>query len=157
VRYFPIVIIAVMGLTACSDEAGKNAQTPQGQTQQVQVIRHQDSAQIQRGHALFSQNCASCHGLNAQGAPNWSRPGVQGKDAAPPLNGTGHAWHHPMKALLTTIKYGTARLGGSMPAWQGKLSDQDINDIVAWFQSQWPDDIYAAWQRMDHMAQQGNK
>jgi len=120
-------------------------------------MRNQDSAQIQRGHRLFLQNCATCHGATGQGAPNWSRPGVTGTDAAPPLNGTGHAWHHPQQALIATIKFGTQRLGGAMPAWQGKLTDQEINDIVAWFQSQWPDDLYAAWQRMDQKAQQMQK
>lgn len=155
-KKYPIYLLALTGLTACSDDGGKDANERQSQTQQVQVVRHQDSAQIQRGYALFSQNCASCHGVNGQGAPNWSRPGVQGKDAAPPLNGTGHAWHHPMKALMTTIMYGTVRLGGAMPAWKDQLSEQDISDIVAWFQSQWPDEIYAVWQRMDKKTRQAS-
>ncbi len=156
-RNFPIVIIAVTGLAACSDEGRNDAQTQQNQTQQVQVMRNQDSVQIQRGHKVFLQNCAVCHGSNAQGAPNWNQPDANGKYPAPPLNGTGHAWHHPRQALISTIKYGTVRLGGSMPAWQGKLSDEDISDIVAWFQSQWPDELFAAWQRMDQASQQSNR
>lgn len=154
---YPILIIALFGLAACSDQDGSAARNQQAQTQQVQVVRNQDSVQIQRGYKMYTQNCASCHGVNGQGAPNWSHPGVQGKDAAPPLNGTGHAWHHPMKALMTTINYGTVRLGGSMPAWKDKLSEQDIGDIIAWFQSQWPDEIYAAWQRMNQASQQSNR
>jgi mono/diheme cytochrome c family protein len=153
VRSYPIVIITLIGLTACSDQDGRDAHTQKTQAKQVQVMRNQDATQIQRGRQLFLQNCTVCHGVNAQGAPNWSQPDANGKYPAPPLNGTGHAWHHPKQALISTIKYGTARLGGGMPAWKDKLSDQDINDIIAWFQSQWPNELYAAWQRTDQAAQ----
>lgn len=121
---------------------------------QQTVARNPDSVQIQHGHQLFLQNCAICHGANAEGAPDWSRPDANGKYPPPPLNGSGHAWHHPQRALVATIKFGTVRIGGSMPAWQGKLSDQDIDDIIVWFQSLWPDELYAAWRRINHAAQQ---
>lgn len=150
---YPIVIFALFGLTACSDQDSRENQRQQTQMGKVSVPRNQDAGQIQRGYQLFRQNCSQCHGSNAQGAPNWSQPDANGKYPAPPLNGTGHAWHHPMKALVSTIKFGTARIGGSMPAWKDRLSEQDINDIIAWFQSQWPDEIYAAWQRMDQTQQ----
>ena len=52
------------------------------------------------------------------------------KYPAPPLDGTGHAWHHPKKILLMTIRDGTGKLGGSMPAWGSQLSEQDMNDII---------------------------
>ena len=153
-RKYPIVICILSGLAACSDQNSRDTQNQQAQARQVPIMRNQDVAQIQRGRQLFVQNCATCHGNDAQGAPNWTRPDANGKAQAPPLNGTGHAWHHPKQALTTTIKYGTARLGGSMPAWKDKLSDQDINDVIAWFQSQWPDALYAAWQRMEQASQQ---
>ena len=34
-----------------------------------------------------------------------------------------------------------------MPAWNGKLGRQDVEDIVIWFQSKWPTEIYLAWAR----------
>jgi mono/diheme cytochrome c family protein len=37
-----------------------------------------------------------------------------------------------------------------MPAWKDRLSDQQIEDIIAWFQSRWPDEQYVAWQDIDH-------
>jgi mono/diheme cytochrome c family protein len=70
---------------------------------------------------------------------------ANGKFPPPPLNGSAHAWHHPQQVLVDTIKNGTAKLGGNMPAWKGKLSEQDIRAIIAWFQSKWSDEIYAAW------------
>ena len=36
-----------------------------------------------------------------------------------------------------------------MPAWGGKLSDQDIDAVIAWFQSLWPDAVYGEWFAME--------
>ena len=96
---------------------------------------------------MFQQNCAVCHGAQAQGAPDWQRPDASGKYPPPPLNGTAHSWHHPMKVLKRVIKQGTAAQGGNMPAWEGKLSDKEIDAVIAWFQNKWPDPLYAAWAR----------
>jgi len=115
----------------------------------VAVTRWYDAQRVSRGAEVFRQNCATCHGANAEGAPNWQKPGPDGKYPAPPLNGTAHAWHHPLVSLKDTIRNGTARLGGSMPPWRDKLSEQDVESVIAWFQSQWPDELYAAWARMD--------
>ena len=32
-----------------------------------------------------------------------------------------------------------------MPPFKDKLTAQEIDAIIAWFQSLWPDNIYAAW------------
>lgn len=109
-------------------------------------------AAVQKGFKLYRANCASCHGDQGQGAYNWKQAGPGGKYPPPPLNGTGHAWHHPMPVLMSTIKKGTQRIGGNMPPWQGKLTDDDISAIIAWFQSRWPDELYQAWARMDREA-----
>jgi mono/diheme cytochrome c family protein len=154
VHKYSILIFMFSGLLACSDQASQEARQQSAQVNAMQVVRNQDAAQIQRGRKLFSQNCMVCHGSNAEGAPNWNQVGADGKYPAPPLNGSGHAWHHPKQALVNTIKFGTIRLGGNMPAWTDKLSDQEIHDIIAWFQSHWPDELYAAWQRKDQAAQQ---
>ncbi len=108
-----------------------------------------DSARLMRGRELYLKNCTVCHGLSAEGAPNWQQRDEDGKFPAPPLNGTGHAWHHPHHALVDTIKNGTIRLGGKMPPWKDRLSDEEINLIILWFQSQWPPELYQAWQRLD--------
>lgn len=108
-----------------------------------------DTDSVARGAVLYKANCAACHGQQGQGAPGWQQRGPDGKMPPPPLNGTGHAWHHPAKVLRYTILNGTKALGGNMPAWKGKLSEQDIEDIIAWFQSKWPDEIYKAWLGMD--------
>ena len=154
-RQFWILLLAGTVLAGCTDPAPppkaepSNAAPAAATPPAVAVARQQDFATITRGAKLFQENCASCHGDKGQGHPTWQQPGADGKYFAPPLNGTGHAWHHPAAALKQTIKQGTLARGGSMPAWGEKLSDAEIDAIIAWFQSQWPDEIYAAWQRMD--------
>ena len=111
------------------------------------VPREFDFLQMKRGGELFQQHCASCHGKNAEGAPNWQQRDKNGKFPAPALNGTAHAWHHPTKVLIDVIQNGTERIGGNMPPWKDKLSEAQIRDIIAWFQAKWSDEIYAAWHR----------
>ena len=140
----PVVTILLVGCGSDEDHA-KNT----GASSLVLAQRNTDEATIQRGLQLYRSNCASCHGSEGQGAPNWQQVGPDGKWPAPPLNGTGHAWHHPQKALVRTIKQGTQGIGGNMPAWGSKLSDSEIDAIIVWFQSRWPDELYQAWARMD--------
>lgn len=114
-----------------------------------------DPAALARGEALFKKHCAACHGGRAQGALAWERPGPDGKYPAPPLDGGGHDWHHPMAALKQTIRDGTLGIGGNMPAWRATLSDADIDAVIAWFQSLWPNEIYAVWADIDRRARAG--
>lgn len=116
------------------------------------VPRDFDFLQMKRGGQLFQQNCAVCHGKQAEGSPNWQQAGPDGKYPPPPLNGTAHAWHHPTKVLMDVIKNGTQRIGGNMPPWKDKLTDEQIRDIIAWFQAKWPDEIYAAWYRNEQQS-----
>lgn len=111
-----------------------------------------DPQVLAQGERIFQANCASCHGTQAQGAPNWEQPGADGKYPPPPLDGSAHAWHHPRNALRQVIKHGTVRIGGNMPAWGEKLSEAEIDAVIAWLQSRWPDEIYAAWAEMDARA-----
>jgi thiol:disulfide interchange protein DsbC len=101
--------------------------------------------QVKVGKSLFAQNCASCHGKNAEGTTDWKKRDAKGNLVPPPLNGTAHAWHHPMKVLRMTIKQGGKPLGGQMPPFADKLGEYEIDSIIAWFQSKWSDEIYAAW------------
>lgn len=147
-----LLFSAAITLAGCTESTpskptAENAAQPAPAT--AAVMRSHDFVTVTRGGKLFHQHCAACHGDAAQGQPTWQRPDPDGRYPAPPLNGTGHAWHHPTAALKQTIKRGTLSLGGSMPAWGEKLSDAEIDAIIAWFQSKWPDEIYAAWARMD--------
>ncbi|MGD8526471.1 MAG: cytochrome c [Thioalkalispiraceae bacterium] len=137
-----LLFVMALLLSACTEDetvqAGREADTPR-------PIRKMDFAQISRGGTLFQQHCAVCHGRQAEGAPDWQQMDANGKFPPPPLNGSAHAWHHPQQVLVDTIKNGTVKQGGNMPAWKDKLSDEQINAIIAWFQSKWSDEIYSAW------------
>ena len=108
--------------------------------------------QVQRGAAVYAANCATCHGVRAEGAKDWHRLGPDGKFPPPPLDGSAHAWHHPHAQLKQIILDGTQARGGGMPAWRGRLSEQDVDAVIAWFQSLWPDEIYRAWRELDQKA-----
>lgn len=155
-RRITVLMLAGWVLAGCSDNeqppAPASAIAPQPIAKPVQVQRQTDFDQVRRGAQLYQQSCAECHGQQGEGASNWRQRNAEGKFPPPPLNGTGHAWHHPMTALKHTIRNGTAKLGGSMPAWKDKLSEQEMDDIIAWFQSKWPDEIYNAWYQNDQRA-----
>ena len=136
----------VLALTACDDDAV-------GQDAAVAPPRVRDAATLARGHELFEQNCARCHGADAQGAFNWRVRQADGSFPPPPLNGTGHAWHHPRVMLHYVIRNGSPG-GGNMPAWGGRLGDAEIDAIISWFQSTWPDEVYAAWWQIDQRSRQ---
>lgn len=114
------------------------------------VNRDVDFLSYSKGARLYQQNCATCHGKNGEGADNWRKPDADGKNPAPPLNGTGHSWHHSNKSLINTIKNGTGKIGGNMPAWKDKLPESEIKLILTWITAQWPDEIYSAWYNRFH-------
>jgi thiol:disulfide interchange protein DsbC len=101
--------------------------------------------QVERGTAMFAQNCAECHGASAEAIPNWRETTPDGKYPPPPLNGTAHAWHHPLDMLRRQISLGGVPLGGVMPAFKEKLSAADIDAVIAFFQSKWNEEVYAHW------------
>ncbi len=132
----------LLSLAACSEAESPNTSATGPSSAPTAVS-------LETGERLFRQHCATCHGDNAQGDPDWRKRRPDGSFPPPPLNGTGHAWHHSMDVLKATIRDGTARLGGTMPAWGDKLSETEIEAIIRWFQSKWPPDIYAQWQELD--------
>jgi len=111
----------------------------------AEVARWYSPEQVDRGAAVFTQHCAECHGANAEAKPNWRDTTPEGKYPPPPLNGTAHAWHHPLDVLRRQIRFGGVPLGGTMPPFKDKLSSDDIDAAIAFFQSKWTDEIYAAW------------
>lgn len=114
-------------------------------TQPPVVKRNFNPERIANGKRLYLELCFMCHGMEGEGDPDWKTPRKDGKYSAPPLNGTGHAWHHPMKFLHDYTKYGSVEKGGAMTGFEGALGDKDITDIILWFQSKWPDELYTSW------------
>lgn len=107
---------------------------------------------IALGKQVYAAQCASCHGANLEGQPNWQQPLPTGGMPAPPHDATGHTWHHNDVSLFTTVKYGgqataPADYKSNMPALGGVLSDTEIYAVLAYIKSTWPADILEAQQQ----------
>jgi len=135
--------------TACSEstettDAYKAASSTLGKTSPVG--RWYTQQQADEGGVIYQTHCASCHKPDASGTRNWRQTNANGKYPAPPLNGSAHTWHHPLKGLKNTIRMGGIHLGGAMPSFNDKLDNQQIEAVLAWVQTHWSDEIYFAWQ-----------
>ncbi len=108
-----------------------------------------DPAQLARGRELYQRHCAACHGARAEGDPQWRTRRPDGRFRPPPLNGSGHAWHHPWRQLHQVVKQGRDPRQSDMPGWGDRLSDADIDAILNWLQSGWPEQIYQNWYQID--------
>ncbi|TPW17802.1 MAG: cytochrome c class I [Halothiobacillaceae bacterium] len=72
------------------------------------------------GGQIYSRNCTTCHGDDGRG----TMPGV-------PDFTRGDALLKPNNMLAASIRSGKEL----MPAFQGLLSDKEINDVVAYLRS----------------------
>lgn len=116
--------------------------------------RWYDETIVEQGQQIYQANCAQCHGERAQGDPNWRQRDKEGKFPPPPLDGTGHTWHHPIAALLHVIMKGSPGGLGNMPGWEGKLTEDEAAATIAWFQSLWPDQAYSNWYQIEVRSRQ---
>ncbi|MCR4346221.1 MAG: cytochrome c [Sulfuricaulis sp.] len=135
------MILALMMVSAC----GKQESETPSQKNTASLDRPFSTESLFRGVRLFQEHCALCHGPEAQGHPDWQNSKVA---AAPPLNGTGNEWKRRKHDMITFIKNGAKRNGEPvMPAWKGRLTDQEIEDIITWYQALWPADVYERWRK----------
>lgn len=101
---------------------------------------------LSRGAALYVEHCLQCHGPEGQGHPDWQTPTNGTFVAAPPINGTGNDWKRSQRDLIGIIRAGAKRNGMPvMPAYAGRLSDQDMVQILTWLQALWPPEVYERW------------
>ncbi|MGV6889604.1 c-type cytochrome [Rhodophyticola sp. SM2404] len=110
---------------------------------------------VLNGSRIYDENCASCHGANLEGQPDWRARDADGRLPAPPHDESGHTWHHDSEALFALTKYGIAAVinnpdyPSNMPAYEGILSDDDIIAVLSYIKSTWPDDIRAIHDEID--------
>ena len=102
------------------------------------------AALIAQGQTLYGVRCASCHGKNLEGQPNWRALLPNGRMPAPPHDKTGHTWHHTDEALRGVTKLGLKPFAGDnyesdMPAFGTILSDEEIEAILVYIKSTWPE------------------
>ena len=108
-----------------------------------------DPALVALGVAVYGKHCASCHGEDLEGEPDWRRRKADGTLPSPPHDATGHTWHHSDDMLFRLVRDGPAEIAGSdyrsaMPAYAGILEDREIWAVLAYIKSRWPADIREA-------------
>lgn len=104
------------------------------------------SSRMREGRALYVTYCASCHGINLEGQPNWRQPLPNGSMPAPPHDATGHTWHHPDAFLFQITKEGGQSVApqgyvSGMPGFGNVLSDDQIWMVLEYIKSSWPSDV----------------
>ena len=65
-----------------------------------------DAQQVAVGAVVYRDHCATCHGANLEGQPEWKSRTADGRLPAPPHDETGHTWHHSDETLFGLIKVG---------------------------------------------------
>ena len=99
---------------------------------------------VGQGRLIYDAQCASCHGANLEGQPDWQTLLPSGRLPAPPHDAGGHTWHHPDRILFRIVKEGIeAVVGGGyesdMPGFGDILSDAEIEAALAYIKSTWPE------------------
>ena len=111
------------------------------------LLRPGDAQLVAHGAEIYADNCASCHGADLKGQPNWQDPGADGLMPAPPHDETGHTWHHPDEILFAITKHGVAKAANltdyssAMPIYEDVLTDEEIIAALSWIKAQWPEEI----------------
>lgn len=107
--------------------------------------------QVAHGRSVYVQHCAVCHGARLEGQPNWQARLPTGRMPAPPHDASGHTWHHPDTVLFGITRYGLVpgkyappKYQSDMPAFDGKLKDDEIWAVLAYIKSSWSENIRAA-------------
>ena len=108
-------------------------------------LAFEDAAVVAEGKVIYAAQCASCHGADLEGEPDWRRPKPNGRMPAPPHDHSGHSWHHDDATLFAITKRGLAAMLGpdsqyqsDMPAYGDVLSDVQIAAVLAYIKSTWP-------------------
>jgi len=108
-------------------------------------LKNSENIDLFKGMELYTDNCSSCHMDNLKGNPKWKfSMDEDGERLPPPLNGTGHTWHHSPEQLFKIIRYGYKKID---PNYNGKmlgnenLTDGEIWSILKYIKNIWPENI----------------
>ncbi len=163
-----IAVMAALALIACARSGGEESgQGPQSEAAAAEVTvapteapvpelegtvdgaDASDAHLVEVGEILYQQYCASCHGAELEGQPNWKQRDENGFLPAPPHDEAGHTWHHPDEQLFEITKIGTEAFVGmgyrsNMIGFEDQLSDSEIWAVLAFIKSEWSPRIQRA-------------
>ena len=115
---FTPLILTLLLLTACT-------KTPE------------KKAELVLGQSVYEANCATCHGFQGEGQPNWKEVDENGLRPAPPHDATGHTWHHSDSLLLEIIAKGSAAPGSTMLGYENVLSQEEMKASLEYIKTFW--------------------
>ena len=143
-------LIMGLGLAGCDMPTEGTARSSGSE---AALERNLDPVQVARGKAVYDKACLECHGAGGRGQPgDWRIRDADGHFPPPPLDDSAHAWHHPTAVLLQVIREGSPQGQGKMPAWEGRLSEQEMQDVVVYIKSLWSDEVYRLWSKMERQS-----
>jgi mono/diheme cytochrome c family protein len=124
------VRLRALGLSAVALVAACRPTPPPGKDAVQEAFREDGlSAREARGHRVFSQRCATCHGPEGRGdgqnAYNLDPPPPDFRESLPRLS---------VADRRKVVEGGTAALGRSplCPPWGRSLGPDDVEAVVAW-------------------------
>lgn len=134
-----VVALAAAMAAAMRGQQGRSRSADNAVKDDVVSVAGTPAAVVTRGAALYAAHCASCHGANLEGQPNWKIALPDGSLPAPPHDIDGHTWHHGDAELLRIIAQGgTIYMPDSkMPGFAGTLSDDEMRAILAFIKTHW--------------------
>lgn len=142
-----VVPVAAVGVAAAVWYIGSNREA-------AATTDPRDGRAVALGKQVYARECASCHGVNLEGQPDWRVRLANGRMPAPPHDVSGHTWHHSDRVLFDITKRGPAAYPAGyvtdMPAYAERLSDREIAAVIAYIKSTWPADILSRQQRATH-------
>jgi len=132
---FALVLLIALGLLATGALYAALAPRPA-------AASTASASDIEQGHKLFIANCASCHGVNAEG----SRKNAKGEVAGPSLIGVG--------AAAVDFQVGTGRMPLTFPGPQAMqkpntFTDEQISQMAAYVASLAPGPAVPAQEAVD--------
>jgi len=132
-RALPLGLVAALILGAGALAAGEANPPPL------------DTKEVAAGRVVYQKYCASCHGVRAQGEPNWEAPNAKGELPAPPHDAEGHTWKHSDEMLYRMTSEGwrdpfnkTERL--TMPPFREQLSPQEMRNVIIYLKTLWTEE-----------------
>jgi mono/diheme cytochrome c family protein len=96
-----------------------------------------DPELVAQGEPLYAQHCASCHGANLEGVPDWKIIRPDGKLLPPPQDSSGHTWHHPDDLLISVIAEEGDPSYSDMPGFRDVLTEEEMSAVLSFIKNSW--------------------
>jgi mono/diheme cytochrome c family protein len=138
--FVAIGVITILGYLAFSSYKSPSSNAPVTILETtVPPIPTLNPEVVAMGKQLYDQYCASCHGVNLEGVPDWKTTQPDGSLLPPPHDSSGHTWHHPDPVLIEIITNGgdPTLYNTKMPGFGNRLTESEIEAVLDYIKSHW--------------------